>query len=505
MRKIRDVLRLIYECKMSQRKVHESLKVSRNTIADYISRAQLAGIGWPLPDGLDDLALEQLLFPVVVSPAMLHKPEPDWSEIHLALKQKGATLQALHEEYLVQWPNGISYSSFCRQHRAFKKSLKSSLRQAHTAGEKVFVDYAGPTVPIRNMQTGESKQAQIFVGVLGASNYIYVEAVWNQQRENWIASHVRMFEHFGGVPVMVVCDNLKSAVIKASRTDPVIHPIYLDMAAHYGTAIFPARAYKPKDKAKAEGGVLIIERWILFRIRKHIFTSLNELNATIKALLIDVNNRPFKKLPGSRISAFKALDQPALQPLVSQPYEFREFRKVRSGMDYHVEINNHYYSVPHALKRKELEAILTAGTIEILHRGQRVASHARSYELGKTTDVLHMESAHRHFAAWDMEQDLDWALSVGANTHAFLQIVLSNAPHRDFSYRSATSIKSLSREYGDERLEAGCKRALEIGAIEVRNVRSILKSNLDRQTGNQTIVQEATFEHDNIRGPDYYH
>jgi transposase len=367
------------------------------------------------------------------------------------------------------------------------------------------VDYAGPTVTIRNMKSGVTTEAQIFVGVLGASNYTYAEAVWNQRRENWIASHVRMFGYFGGVPVMVVCDNLKSAVIKASRTEPVIHPSYLDMAAHYGTAIFPARAYKPKDKAKAEGSVLIIERWILFRIRKRIFTSLTELNATIKELLLEVNNRPFKKLPGSRTSAFNELDRPALKPLANRPYVYREFHKVRVGVDYHIEFDKHHYSVPHALARQELEVIATAGTIEIMHRGQRVASFTRSHGTGKTTDPGHMDKAHRHFAQWDEGQDLKWALAVGTNTHAFLKLVFSKAPHRDFGYRWANSIKKLSREYGDGRLEAACKRAIEIGATETKNVRSILKNNLDRQTASTTPVQEAAFTHDNIRGSDYYH
>ncbi len=506
MRKIRDVLRLTFEANMSQRQIQQVLKVSRNAIADYLCRAQNAGLSWPLPEDLDDAELEQLLFPPALLPIVKRKPIPEWLEIHQWLKMKGATLERLHLEYKEQHPDGMCYSNFCTQHRAFEKTLKRSLRQVHIAGEKVFVDYAGPTVPIHNMHTGEIRQAQIFVGVLGASNYIYTEAVWNQRRENWIASHVRMFEHFGGVPVMVVCDNLKSAVTKASRTEPVVHPTYLDMAMHYGTAIFPARAYKPKDKSKAEGGVLIIERWILFRIRKQIFTSLAELNATIKALLLDVNNRPFKKLPGSRQSAFDTLDKPALKPLVSQPYEYREFLKVRAGFDYHVEIDQHFYSVPHVLVRKQLEAILTANTIEILHGGKRVASHARSYEAGgKTTDPLHMESAHRHFAQWDSEHDLHWALSVGVSTHAFLQIVFSKAPHRDFSYRYANSIKSMSREYGDERLESACKRALEIGATETKNVRSILKNNLDQHAAKPVIAQEAAFDHDNIRGADYYH
>ena len=305
---------------------------------------------------------------------------------------------------------------------------------------------------------------------------------------------------------MVVCDNLKSAVIKPSRTEPIIHPSYLDMATHYATSIFPARVYKQKDKAKAEGGVLIVERWILFRIRKRIFYSLAELNASIKELLVEVNGRPFKKLPGSRITAFNMLDRPALKPLPNGPYVYREFLKVRAGTDYHVEIGGHHYSVPYALARLELEAIITVGVVELLHRSQRVASHVRSYGHGKTTDPAHMSKEHRHFAEWDREHDLNWALSVGINTHAFLQVVFVKSPHRDFSYRWANSIKSLSREYGDERLEAACKRALEIGATETKTVRSILKNNLERKPLDaSTEVQEASFTHGNIRGSEYYH
>ena len=505
MRKIRDVLRLTYEDQMSQRNIKKTLGISRTAISDYLARAQTAGLTWPLDEEVDDCELEKILFPNPARKIHSSIQKPDWIEIHEELKIKGSTLEQLHLEYLVIHPKGMGYSRFCTLYREFKTTLKRSLRQVHRAGEKVFVDYAGPTVPIHNMVNGEIKFAQIFVGVLGASNYIYADAVWNQRKENWIASHVRMFEHFGGVPLMVICDNLKSAITKPSRTEPIVQTSYKNMASHYGTSIFPARTYKPKDKAKAEGGVLIVERWILFRIRKQIFTSLAELNAKIKELLLDVNNRSFQKLPGSRMTAFNQLDKPALKPLRAEPYEYTEFHKVRAGFDYHVRIDSHFYSVPHALVNTHLEARLTASTIEILHAGKRVASHPRSYSIGKTTDSNHMPDSHRHFDRWNVENELAWGLSVGPNTHAFLETLFSKSSHRDFGYRWANFVKKLFREYGDERLEAACKLAIEVGANKTSNLHSILKNNLDQQKSRIARINEASFEHENIRGADYYH
>lgn len=505
MRKVREVLRLTFDSNMSQRMIGEALSISRKAVADYLVRASQANITWPLPPDLDDSTLEELLYPASDKLIAAKKPAPNWFKVNEELKAKGATLAELHLEYLVAYPDGMSYSRFCTCYREYKQTLKRSLRQVHTAGEKVFVDYAGPTVSIKNLQTGEVKEAQIFVGVLGASNYIYADAVWNQRKENWIASHVRMFEHFGGVPQMVICDNLKSAVKRASRTEPVIQSAYLAMATYYATTIFPARAYKPKDKSKAEGGVLIVERWILFRLRKHIFTSLAELNAKIKELLEDVNNRPFQKMPGTRASAFAALDKPSLKPLVSQPYEYKEFYKVRAGFDYHVEVDGHFYSVPNALVRKQLEAIVSESTIEIMHGGKRVASHIRSYTPNdKTTNPEHMSDAHRHYAKWNAAQELQWALTVGSHTHALLSLILNQAPQKDFGYRWSNSIKSLHRKFGGERLEAACKLALEIGVTSTASLQSILKNNIDRHKPRAESLQEADFDHENIRGASYY-
>lgn len=505
MRQIRDALRLTRDNGLSLRKTAISLGISRDAVKDYLTRFEAAGLSWPLPVDLDDVALELQLFPLLVASPSNRMQVPDWAVVYEELKQKGATIQGLHGEYLANFPNGMAYPTYCQRYREFRKTLKRSMRQEHRAGEKVFVDYAGPTISITEISTGEIRQAQIFVGVLGASNYIYAEAVWSQQLPNWIASHTRMFEHFGGVPELVVCDNLKSAVTRASRTDPDIHPTYRDMAAHYGTVILPARPYKPKDKAKAENGVLIVERWILFRLRKQIFTSLAELNSAIQSLLADVNSRPFKKLPGCRLDALNKVDRPALKSLSVSRYVYAEFRKVRVGSDYHVEVDGHHYSAPHTLNRQEVELRITADTVEVLHRGRRVGSHVRSVGPGLTTDPQHMPSAHRHLLEWSTERELDWALDVGSQTHAFMQVLMSRITQRDLAYRAATALKSLGRDYGLDRLEAACERAVCIGATEVRNVKSILVNNIDRRPIEPKRLQEAAFNHENIRGPASFH
>lgn len=504
MRKIRQVLRLHYESDLSRRAIARSLGLSRDAVTDYLTRTAATKLTWPLPSDMDDAALEQRLFPILVAKDSPRKPQPDWVLVHQELKRKGATLNVLHEEYLTEHPGGFNYSLFCQRYREFKQTLKRHMRQSYVAGERVFVDYAGPTMPIIEHGSGNKLKAQIFVGVLGASNYIYAEAHWSQKLPDWIAAHVRMFEHFGGTPAVVVCDNLKSAVIKASRTEPVVNATYQNMADHYGTVILPARARKPKDKAKAENGMLIIERWILFRLRKRVFCSLGELNEAIQLLLIEVNSRSFKKLPGNRQSSFETIDLPALLPLPDASYEYAEFRKVRVGLNYHIEVDGCHYSVPFVLCRKEVELRLTAATVEVLHGGHRVASHARSTD--KTvTEPLHMEAAHRHFGLWEASQSLDWAQQTGAHVHAFIQLLLSATRTHEQGYRATIGLKKLAHDFGNDRLNASCQRAIEIGATTLSSIRSILRNGLDQQPSAMTTQQEADFEHLNVRGPGYYH
>lgn len=504
MRKIRQVLRLAHEARASQRRIAKSLGLSRDVVSDYLIRATAAGLAWPLPPELDDAQLEARLFPPLAVKTG-RKPEPDWAVIHQEMKRKGATLQALSVEFLTEQPDGISYSLFCDRYREWLQSLKRYMRQTHVAGERGFVDYAGPTVEIPDPESGEARKAQIFVGILGASNYTYAEAHWSQRLPDWIAAHTRMFEFFGGVPEVIVCDNLKSAVTKASRTEPKVHPAFQHLAEHYGTLILPARPRKPKDKAKVEGAVLIVERWILFRLRKRVFTSLVELNEAIQVLLKDLNNRPFQKLPGSRRTQFEAIDRPALNPLPVQTFEYTEFRKVRIGLDGCFDVDGCTYSAPFTLCRQMVELRITAATVEILHQGRRLASHARSTGTTPVIDPQHLQAADRHFGLWEADHELAWAATIGPNTQAFLVVLLAASKIKEQGYRTAGALKRLEREFGGERLEAGCARAVHIGANSLSSLRSILRTGLDQQRAPDAEHLEAAFDHPNVRGPHYYH
>ena len=504
MRKIRQVLRLAQEAGASRRAIAKSLGLSRDAVADYLVRAAVAGIAWPLSPDLDDAHLELRLYPPQVTSALC-KPQPDWTLVHQEMRRKGATLQVLHAEFLAEQPSGIGYSMFCAYYREWTQGLKRYMRQTHTAGECVFVDYAGPTMRIVNVQTGEVRHAQVFVGILGASDYTYAEAHWSQTLSNWIAAHTRMFAFFGGVPQAVVCDNLKSAVVKASRIDPQIHPAYQHLAEHYNTVIVPARPRKPKDKPKVENAVLIVERWILFRLRKRIFTSLAELNAAISELLIDLNNRAFQKLPGSRRSQFEQIDLPALAPLPVAVFEYTEFHKVMAGLDGCIEVDGCRYSVPYMLSRKPVELRITSHVIEVLHQGKRVASHERVNGSNLVINPEHLSASDRFFGMWSVNAALTWAASVGPKTVEFLQALLATRKTKVQGYRWAEAIKRLEKEFGGERLETACTRALDIGARSPNSVRSILTTGLDRQQASGSSAHEAAFDHSNVRGSSYYH
>jgi transposase len=382
------------------------------------------------------------------------------------------------------------------------------MRQVHKAGEKLFIDYCGPTVPVVDGSTGEIHQAQVFVAVLGASNYTYAEATWSQNLPDWIASHQRAFRFFGGVSELLVPDNLRSAVTKACRYVPEPNETYQELARHYGTAILPARPYKPKDKAKAEVGVQVVERWILARLRHHTFFSLAELNQAIDELLADLNERPFQKLPGCRRSAFELLDQPTLKPLPAVPYEYAEWKQAKPGIDYHVEVEKHYYSVPHRWVGHVLNVRATATTVEVFHKGQRVASHPRAHKGGFSTLSEHMPKAHRQHREWSPGRFLNWAKEIGPCTLEVVKRQLENRPHPEHGYRSCLGLLSHARRYSKPRLEAACERALQIHSPSYRSVTSILKQGLDQQPLPEDEDEEVQGElplHTNVRGSGYYH
>lgn len=505
MRRIREVFRL-RERGLSRRAVSRSLDLSPATVMEYLRRAAACGLDAAQAANLDDTALERRLYPPPLAGSKA-TPWPDYAAVHQELKGKGVTLALLWEEYKAQHPDGLQYSAFCRHYRHHAARVDLSMRQVHRAGEKCFVDYAGQTVPVVDRSTGERREAQIFVAVLGASNYTYAEASWTQSLADWIGSHIRAFEYFQCVPHLLVPDNLKSGVRRAHRYEPLINQTYQEMAAHYGTAVLPARAARPKDKAKVEVGVQIVERFILARLRHHTFFSLAELNAAIAELRERLNTRAFRKLPGTRRTQFEALDRPAMRGLAAERYVFAEWKRARVHVDYHIEVNGHYYSVPYALVGVQLEVRLTAHTLEVFHRGQRVASHPRSHQRGRHTTVTeHMPQAHRHYAEWTPQRLLAWAQKTGPATAQLIESILATRAHPQQGFRSCLGIMRLGQRYGQERLEAACERALKLGAQSYRSLESILRQGIERQPLPDSTAATATvITHENLRGTQYYY
>jgi transposase len=510
MRKIKDILRLRYEAKLSYRDIAQALNIGYGTVVDYLTRAKEAQVGWPVPANMGERELARLLFPTQPATGQRRFSEPDFPEVHRELKQKGVTKQLLWQEYRQQHPSdGYSYAQFCHRYLQWLGCQQRSMRQVHRAGEKLFVDYCGPTMAVVNPDTGEMRTAQIFVAVLGASNYTFACASWSQKQVDWLHAHVKAFAFFGGVPEIVVPDNLKSAVRKTHRYEPDINPSYQQLAAHYQTAIVPARPYKPKDKAKAEVAVQIVERWIMARLRHHTFFTLASLNQAIRGLLVDLNQRPFKKLPGSRRSQFEQLDKPALRALPSQAYQYTEFKQARVHIDYHVEYDKHYYSVPHHLVKQTVELQASETTLAIYVHGQRVASHPRcSRKGGHSTCPEHMPTSHRAIHDWSPERFLSWANDIGSQTREVVNHLLQEKRHSEQSYRRILALLSNAKKYGRERLNNACGRALLINSPTRSSVESILKQGLDQVASESTAggAQEELCldQHENLRGEDYY-
>jgi len=505
MRKIAQALRL-KASGLSTRKIASSLGLGQSTVSEYLKRAERAGLSWPLPDGLSDAELEGRLFQPSGSAIQCGLALPDWSHVHRELRHKNVTLALLWEEYRAVHPDdGYGYSRFCELYRRWEGRLSPTMRQHHIAGERAFVDFAGDTIEVICAETGEVRQAQIFVGVLGASSYTYAEATWTQGLVDWIGSHVRMLGFFGGVPEQLVSDNLKAGITKACFYEPKVNRTYADLATHYGTAVIPARPYKPRDKAKVEVGVQVVQRWIVAALRNRRFRSLAELNAAIRDLLDRFNGKVTRHLGACRRELFETLDRPALKPLPAMPYEFAEWLERKVGLDYHVEIERHYYSVPHQLLRQKVWARVAARTVEIFHEGQRVASHVRTSGNRKHTTVAgHMPSSHRRYAGWTPAEIRRRAEQIGPNTSALVDLILRTKPHPEQGFRACLGIVRLAKPHGRDALEAACLRAIEIGGTSYSSVNSILKNNLHRRRPEKPADGPA-ITHPNIRGAGYFH
>ena len=507
MRKIKEVLRLRYEKGLSARQIAKSLDIGRSTIRDYLDRAEQAGLGWPLPSELDEASLEHRLFPSIHAVPQEKRQMPSPEYLHQELKRKGVTLQLLWHEYKEKNPDGYQYSQFCRIYHQWTEKLDPCLRQVYKAGEKLFVDYAGQTMEITDPKTGEIHEAQIFVATLGASNYTFAEASLSQDLPSWIQSHVRAFEFFQGVTEILTPDNLKDAVTRSCRYEPDLNATYRELAEYYGTVIIPARVGKAKDKAKVESGVLQVERWVLAPLRHHTFFSLADLNESIAKQLEVLNNRPFEKLDGTRKSLFETLDKPALKPLPAHRFVFAEWSKARVNIDYHIEVDHHYYSVPYQLIHEGLDVRLTDVTVEVFFKSRRVALHRRSYLKGKyTTLPEHMPKAHQQHLQWTPSRMIRWAGQIGPHTQNLVSLILESRPHPEQGYRSCLGLLRLEKRYSTERLEAACTRALAFKAYSYKNVESILKNGMDQQPLRTPSPQTRLplLEHENLRGREYY-
>lgn len=506
MRKFKEVLRLKHEHQLTNRKIAKSCATSHVTVGKYLTLAEKAGIAWPLPEDIDDGELERRLYQKVERPAAQKPAMPPMEQVFKELKRKHVTLQLLWYEYKQDNPEGYQYSYFCELYQKWRKGLDISMRQEHLAGEKLFVDYAGQTVPIIDPQTGAvAFEAQIFVATLGASNYSFAEATASQKLPDWIKSHIRALAFFGGVPQILVPDNLKSGVTHPCRYEPDVNPTYMDLARHYGTTVIPARPGKPKDKAKVESSVLIAERWILAALRNHRFFSLAELNNAIAEKLVLFNQRPLQRMKASRRHLFETVDRPALAPLPAHRYEFAQWKKATANIDYHVEVDRHYYSVPYQLRGQKLDVSMTATVIAVFHKNRRVASHLRSHrKYGHTTVAEHMPKSHQRYLQWTPSRIIHWAGKTGPYTQRMVTEIMGRKPHPEQGFRSCLGVMRLGKRYSPDRLEKACERAVAIGAYTYHNVESILKNGLDKQP--LTPPSKArSVSHPNIRGSRYYH
>ena len=505
MRKVREVLRLKHALGMSYRKISEATGVGKTQAAEYVRRAQVAGIAWPVPEGVDDSELDRRLFPVGED-SMRTRPAIDWPGIQTELKRRGVTLALLWQEYLAEHPNGYSYTRFCELHNVWRRTITATMRQTHLAGERLFVDWAGDTIGVVDPATGEVHQARIFVAALGASNFTYAEARWTETLPDWIGAHVNLLIAIGGVPQALVPDNLKAGITKPSRYEPGINKTYQELADHYGCVVLPTRIVKPRDKAKVEVAVQIVERFVLAKLRNVTFFSLAELNIAIRGCVAAINAKVMRRVGKSRAELLETLDRPALKALPNEPYAFGAWHRARVAPDYHIEIDDHFYSVPSKLIREIVEARITSATVEIFHKGGRIASHPYSAVRNRhTTLTEHMPSAHRRYAEWTPARMMEEAGKVGPATIALFEAIMKAKPHPEQGFRSCLGILSLVKSHGPARVEAACRRGNDVGSTTYGSIASILKHGLDKAYAQPTTPDEPPLRHGNIRGSDYYH
>ena len=511
MRKTREILRQKLLLKQPHRSVASSVSISTGAVAKAMTRAATAGLtSWAQVEALSEEDLDRLMYgPPLCERAGSERPEPDCEWIHRERRRPGVTLDLLHHEYLGKHPHGLQYTMFCERYKTWLTRRGLVMRQVHVAGEKMFVDYSGKRPEVMDPTTGELKKVELFVAVLGASNYTYAEATASQQGADWIASHIRALEFFGGVPRAIVCDQLKSGVSRSCRYEPEVQRTYEDLANHYETTVLPARPHKPKDKAKVEGAVLIVQRWVLARIRNEVFSSLGALNERIAELMVELNQRQMRRYGRSCRELFEELEKGTLTPLPATRFEYASWKKARVNIDYHVAFEEHLYSVPSKHVQEEVWVRASGSTIEVLLKNRRIALHPRSQRRGGyTTTVEHMPSAHREHAQWTPSRIVAWAETTGPAVALLCAALLTERRHPEQGFRSCLGILRLGKKYGEDRLNAACARAHTAGARSYRSVESILKAGLDRVSTdaekNRDAEPRSPIAHENVRGPGYY-
>jgi transposase len=508
MRKINEILRLHFDCKLSNREIASSCSISRSTVSEYIHRAQAAGLSWPLPADCDEVQLEQMLFPSHSGRPKTTAPTPDLGEIHEKLKQKGMTLALLWERYKKDNPEGFQYSHFCELYREWSKRVDVVMRQTHRAGEKLFSDFAGTRLHVTDASTGEIRDAHLFVAAAGASSFTYAEAFPSENSEAWCMGHAHTFMYMGGVTEKIVPDNPRSVIDKPSPYEPDVHGDFHYMASFFGAAVIPARVGKPRDKAKVEAAVKVATMWIIAALKDRTFFSLAELNTAVKDLLEKLNNRPFKKMPGSRRSVFEAVERAALKPLPPGRYEYTKIGYSKAGLDYHISVDGHLYSVPYEHARQKLEYRLTSKTLEVFFQGKRIASHHRLWIQGKSSTLKeHMPSHHMKYqdvyVEWTPERVISWAAQIGESTAIAAESIMRSKPHPELGFRACLGVVRLARAWGNARVDAACRRAVELNACSYKYIKLILESGSGdaRPAAKQLTLSIA---HDNVRGPEYY-
>jgi transposase len=508
MRQIFEILRLRYDLKYSQQAIADATGIARSTVKDYLVRVKVAGLEWPLPEDTTNDQLNALIFPVGANKGSSDRSVPDWRLIHQELKRKSMTLQLLWEEYKVKSPNGYQYSWFSHQYRRWAKTHDVWMPQVHKAGDKIFVDYSGLKVPVWSTNFQNILfEAEIFVGVLGGSDLIFCTATQTQQIPDWIEAHNKMFTYYGGVTNAIIPDNLRSAVTHAHRYEAQCQITYEELARHYGCAIMPARAYKPKDKAKAEKAVQLVQQRILAAMRDERFCSLEKVNEKIQALLIVLNDRQSKAFGCSRRELFNAIEKDELKPLPKQPYELAVWTQQQVNGGYHVAVNKHHYSVPYQFVRKKVDIRTTKQGIEVFYRDDRIACHRRDDTPSVYSTIeSHRPEAHRQQAQWTHHRLTAWANTIGKSTsELMMNLFADDKRHLHQKERSALGILRLSHAYSDGALERACEQALHIGTYRYDSITSLIKRlNVSTKAVNTDGLFESK-DHENVRGPDYYH